>query len=132
MGNAVLQSSTFSYNGNSVSRQGAETEVWEPCTIEGGCPQPVAHQNAEAQMQLLSGALSSMHSPNFLHAVRDTQSDLSALATAACMWSIAGHVGSWISVAGCATGVGCVAWLVLHTYSGYSVAKNCANAVNRG
>jgi len=125
-GDPILDSSTFTFRGQSVTRYGYEKQTPRgPCHIDYGCPEPEVHPNAEAQMALLSYAFAELHSASFLQSVTDSSAYINAQSWG-CAWAIAGHVGSWVSIAGCVTGIGCVGWLVLHAYSGYQVGRQCS------
>ena len=134
-GETILDSSTYSYAGQSASRFGHQDLYQEPCypstDPDYTCPEPVLHPAAVSQVELLETALGQLHSNTFLQAVISAESELATQGRWACGFAIAGHVGSWVSIAGCATGVGCVLWIALHVSSGYNVAKNCSGVVRR-
>jgi hypothetical protein len=96
-----------------------------PCD-ENGCPEGEVHANAAGQMELLAYAANQLHSLSFLDRIANSESEIATDSRLRCALAWATHVGSWVSIAGCSTGVGCVVWIALHTASGYGVASACA------
>ena len=129
-GEKVLDRSTVSYAGQSVSRDGTQTTVFDRSaeTPDGETTEEERlHPNLEAQLSLVYSAMNSLHSPQFLQAVTDTRNgEIGTNGVFGCVLSIVEYIVSWIAIASCVAVWPCVGAIALHIHAVASMMCDCA------
>lgn len=129
-GEKVLDYSTFSFQSWTATRDGSQLIAHPQAEqVDGQSQQEELHPAAAAQINLVSYAMSQLHSSAFMNAVTNTQSELQSNGIVACILHIVAWVVSVFAlVVGCATVAPCVFALMGHVAAGVAVACNCSPA----
>lgn len=128
-GERVLDYSVFSYGGSSITRYGSQlTSPGGPCVPNEGCPDPVLHPAAEAQIALVGSALSNLHSAGFLSSIEAANDEIQTMGIGGCMRAIAKYAAAVVVMYyGCAEVLPCLAAIAYLVDAGIDVACACSN-----